>query len=359
MPYLYLSAGTGFAASLGQVQVSIAGYAGSIVVDPADPSLYVDVVGIPALNEVSFAISQHGYIPFTPTVTPSNFSGQTLYGDIAYLATLNLGDVSDDLVPITLTGAVDINYDVSGGSWGAAVQQDVTDLFNGQFSLADLNNVELGVNEQAGASLGFAKVGSLQFPLVGGMVIFNGPQGVVDFAGSTINPFAGTPLAFLDTNSFSYDGYLAENGQFNINLQGSFGVLGYQISSASLDVNNSGIYATGQTTFLGVQTDVDAWLNYDGTFWVWGDVNVGYYADLTGGSGFGVSGGLNANLSFEFDNDGDVWISATAEVYGNVWVFGQSVAWYDQTESFSVDTNLNSLWNDVYGAFYNELVSVV
>ena len=359
VPYLYFSASSGFAGTLGTATVSIAGYSGSIVVDPADPSLYVDVVGIPGLNEVSFAVSQHGYIPFTPTVTPSNSAGQTLYGDVAVLATLNIGDLSEDLVPLTLTGGYDINFATNGGSWTAAVEQDVVNLFSGNPSLSDLNNIALGVNEEAGISLGFAKVGSLQFPLVGGTVIFNGPQQVVDFAGSTINPFANTPLAFLDSGSFSYDGYLNENGQFNIDLQGSFGVLGYQIASASLDVDNYGVYANGQINFLGETTTAYAWFDYSGDFDIWGSVNFNYYADLTGGSGFGVSGGIGATIYFNFDNYGDVDLSVSGDVYGNVWFFGQSVAWYDKSAYFNVDTNLNNLWNGLYSACYNELVSNV
>jgi len=84
-----------------------------------------------------------------------------------------------------------------------------------------------------------------------------------------------------------------------------------------------------------------------------------YYADLTGGSGFGVSGGIGAVLSFEFDNYGDVWIGASAVVYGNVWFCGQSVYSVDQSEYFSIDTNLNNLWNGVYSALFSELVSIV
>ena len=36
--------------------------------------------GLPVVPDFPVGISQNGYIPFTPQVTPSHFSGQTLYG---------------------------------------------------------------------------------------------------------------------------------------------------------------------------------------------------------------------------------------------------------------------------------------
>jgi hypothetical protein len=361
VPYLYFVAQTGIQAQAGQVNVSYGAYTGSIVVDPADPSLYVHVAGTPVVADVSFGISQHGYIPFTPLNAPSGFQGQTLYGDVFFSGTLDLNALTEDLVPLTVTGTYDINFNTQG-SWTSAVQQEVTDVFNGHPYLPNPNNMAIGLNGSLGVSLGFGSVGSVSLPLSAGSVIFSGLQQATYFAGGTVNPLANTPLWFLDSGAnASVDGYLKENGQFDLKLQANYSVMGFQVASGHLDISNSGVYATGQMSILGSQVSIGGWFNYNGNFDVWGDVAFNYYTDLTGGSGFGLSGGVNTDLHFDINQTGMVQFSAYGEVYGNFWWFGQSVFSYDQYNSFgfSVDLTQVNITTGVQQALLNELESLV
>ena len=310
---------------------------------------------------MSFGISQHGYIPFTPLRTPSGFQGQTLYGDVAFSGTLDLNELTEDLVPLTVTGAYDINFNTQG-SWTAAVQQEVTSLFNGHPSLPSPNNMAIGLNGSLGVSLGFGTVGSVSFPVSAGSVIFSGPQQEVYFAGGTVNPLAGTPLRFLDSGAnASVDGYLKENKQFDVKLQANYSVMGFQVASGRLDISDHGIYATGQMSILGSQVSIGGHFNYDGTFDVWGNVNFNYYVDLTGGSGYGLSCGVNANLSFDINQTGMVQFSAFGGVYGQVWWAGYQVFSYNQYNSFGFSVNLcqYNITDGVKQALLSELESLV
>jgi hypothetical protein len=280
---------------------------------------------------------------------------------VAFSGTLDLNQLTDDLVPLTVTGAYDINFNTQG-SWTSAVQQEVTDLFNGHPYLPNPNNIAIGLNGSLGVSLGFGSVGSVSFPLDAGSVIFSGPKQAVYFAGGTVNPLQGTPLWFLDSGAnASVDGYLKENGQFDVKLQANYSVMGFQVASGHLDISNTGIYATGQMSILGSQVSIGGQFNYNGTFDVWGDVAFNYYTDLTGGSGFGLSGGLNANLYFDINQTGMVQFSAYAEVCGNVWFFRQSVYSYDQYNSFGFSVKLcqSNITAGVQQALLNELESLV
>ena len=154
VPYLYLAANSGVTYGIGKANVSVLGYSGSVVVDPADPSLYVHVSGLPVFPDLALGISQDGYIPFTPTVTPSHFSGQTLYGDFYTYATINLADLTEDMVPITLTANEVVNLDTSGSGWTSAIKAEANALSQGDFkdALPNLNTFALGVNFSGGVS---------------------------------------------------------------------------------------------------------------------------------------------------------------------------------------------------------------
>ena len=360
VPYIYFAASSGVSAAIGHVQLNVGNYSGELVIDPADPSIYVAVSGLPVVSNIAVGISQNGYIPFTPLVTPSHFSGRTLYGDFYDNASLNLGDLTDGLVPLTLSGNIDFNLNTTGTGWTTTIRQEATSLFQGHPSMPALNQLALGANISAGASIPLASFTELDFSLVGATLIFNGPTQELDVAASTLNPFAGnSTLAFLDDGfSYSLDGYVTESGQFDFGLKGGFNVDGYQVGAASLDVNNSGISATGQTNFLGSQTIFNADFNYNGTYTVSGDVYFNYSADWVY-DGYGISGGVYGIFAFVFNNTGDLSLWGSANVYGNVWYAGQSVAAYNAGGSFYTEVNMNNLWNDVEQAFENEFLSIV
>ena len=341
VPYLYLYVNAGTSASFGQVQASIGG-SGAIVIDPADPSLYVDVQGVPVVSDIALGVSQNGYIPFTPQTTPTAFSGQTLYGDLYFSGTLDLAAITEEEVPLYVSGGFDINFDSKGTvGWTTAIQQDALDLLTGHPSLQELQDVSLGVNAQVGASLSLAQVVSISLPLIGGTVILDGPASQIDFAASTVNPFENTPLAFLDGSTFGADGYYNwSNNQFDVKLQGSISVAGYQISNDILDVSNYGVYVNGQTTFLGINSDVGGWFNYNGQFDVWGSISTSFNYDFTGGSGFGPAGTVSAYVGFDFDNTGKLEVYGTGSASIDTWAFGVEVNSTTVSASFYNTTSL-------------------
>jgi hypothetical protein len=362
VPYLYLVGQHGFSGQVGQVNLNIANSGGSIVVDPSDPSVFVHAYGMPFISDVSLAISPHGYVPFTPTVTPSHFQGQTLYGDVAVSGTVDLNDLTGDLIPATVSGTIDVNFDTRGGAWSSTVLNEVKGVANGQLNqVSDLSHVAIGVNGTLSVSAGFAKVGALTFPVAGGTTIFSGPQQAVYFAGGTINPLAGTPLAFLDNGaSITADGYLTESGSFDMKLQTGYSLLGYQVANGTVEITNSGVSANGWMGILGSQAWIAGNFNFDGTFNVSGGVYDSYYVDLSGGSGFGWSGGVGAWLNFSFDQTGSISFNASADVYGDFWWWGQDVYSFNIGQNFGFQTNLFSdLKSAVDRALENELFSFI
>jgi hypothetical protein len=344
IPYFYLAANSGVSASIGQVELSVENYKADLVIDPADPSLYVHVQGLPAVSNFAVGISQNGYIPFTPLDTPTHFGGKVLYGDIYLNATLDLADLTEDYLPVYVSGNAVFNLDTSGNGWTNTVKQEALSLWNGTPQLTDLHNLAVGVNFSAGVSLSLEEVVSIDFPVVGGTVIYNGPTDEVDVAASTINPFANSVLAFLDNGgSYSVDGYVQlSTAQFNLNLGGSFSVFGYQIGNANLDVNNYGINVTGDITLLGIDAGANGWVGYNGQFWLWGQVDVNYGYDLTTW-GTGLAGGLWANLNFTIDSTGNVSLSGSGDTWGSFWFAGVDAWDYSVSGQFSSYMSLSSL----------------
>jgi hypothetical protein len=335
IPYLYLSVNVGASASFGQVQASVGGYGGSIVIDPADPSVYVDVQGIPNVPELAVAVSRQGLIPFTPEVAPSRFSGKELYGDLYFKGTLDLASLTLDTVPLYETGVFDVNFDSQQTAyWTSKAQQEASDFITGKLTLQELNDVSVGSNSETGASITLEDALGITIPLAGSTEIINGPASEVDFAASTINPFQNTPLAFLDNQNFSVDGYYNwATSQFDVNLTGTVTVLGYPIANADLDVNSAGVTLTGRIDFLGMNANVDGYFNYDGTFEVLGTIAPAFSVNATlYGTGFTAS--VSSTLHFGFDNYGNVWVNGKATVSASLWVNYQVVQSYGITVQF-------------------------
>ena len=325
------------------MQASVGGYGGSIVIDPADPSVYVDVQGIPNVPELAVAVSRQGLIPFTPEVAPSRFSGKELYGDLYFKGTLDLASLTLDTVPLYETGVFDVNFDSQQTAyWTSKAQQEASDFITGKLTLQELNDVSVGSNSETGASITLEDALGITIPLAGSTEIINGPASEVDFAASTINPFQNTPLAFLDNQNFSVDGYYNwATSQFDVNLTGTVTVLGYPIANADLDVNSAGVTLTGSIDFLGMNANVDGYFNYDGTYLVLGTIAPSFSVNATlYGTGFTAS--VSSNLHFGFDNYGNVWVNGKATVSASLWVNYQVVQSYGITVQFLDYGNLST-----------------
>jgi hypothetical protein len=350
VPYLYLEANSSVTAGIGQTQVSVLGYSGGIVVDPADASLYVHVHGLPVVPDFALGISQHGYIPFTPVVTPSHFIGRTIYGDFYTNATINLADLTGDLVPMYINGNFDFNLDTTGQGWTSTVRQKATALTQGNLAAAFVSpsTVALGVNFSAGLSFSLEEVVAIDLPLRGGTLIYNGPTQELDVTSSTLNPLAGSAFSFLtDTGqTFSFDSYVnPSTGQFDNQLTGGFSVFGYQIANANFDETNAGITFSGSTTFLGIYAPINGSMDYSGHYSISGGVGVYENLDLTV-QGYGFQVGFVASVSFVFDDTGNLSVWSNGSTWDSLWIAGNEVASYDGSYSTYDSLNIGdfSIW---------------
>ena len=93
IPYLYFSVSTGVNLSFGSASiVSNNSYHVGVAIDPSDPSVGIDVQGIPVLSEVAVEVSENAMIPYTPQAAPEQWGG-TFYGDVYFKGAV---DVSTD-----------------------------------------------------------------------------------------------------------------------------------------------------------------------------------------------------------------------------------------------------------------------
>ncbi|MGC8639216.1 MAG: hypothetical protein ACP5XB_04980 [Isosphaeraceae bacterium] len=346
VPYLYLNVNTGFTASFGKIEAGALAKGASVAIDPADPSIFVDIKGLPGLSNLNFGLSEHGYIAFTPEQTPNDWGNQALYGDVSYGGTLNIAELTENAVPISLSGEAVINFNTTAGPWTSGLAQKVQDLFNGDATLSELETEAYGLNGTMGLALGVAGGGDLSVPLDAATVIIDGPAQSLYFRGGTINPLAGTQVAFLDTNAngaalgFTADGYLNfGNGQFDATLYGNFTI--DQIGlSGTLNVSNSGITANASLDLGFLYGSVSGSIYWYGGYELGGSVYVSIGADVGTPDSANVSGGLDGVLNIALYQNGyaDIW--GNAEVYGSVSVAGNNIGSIDQIAYFNVSTNV-------------------
>src|SRR5208283_4312922 len=173
----------------------------SIDIDPADPSVFVDIKGLPVVGNINFGLSEHGYIPFTPEQTPNHWTGNSLYGDVYYGGTLSIAELTENEVPVFISGQTVINFNTTAGPWTSGVAQKVKDLFSGNATLSELETEAYGFNGTAGLSFDGGGVAELSVTLDAATLIVDGPAQAIYFRGGTVNPLEGTPVAFLDQNA--------------------------------------------------------------------------------------------------------------------------------------------------------------
>ncbi|MGP0069368.1 MAG: hypothetical protein ACLQGP_37925 [Isosphaeraceae bacterium] len=329
VPYLYLSGNNSYSNGLGTAKIDV-GYTAGVVIDPADPSLFVDVTGLPVVPEFALGISANGYIPFTPAVVPSHFEGDVLYGDFYTSATLSLADLSGDLLPFSFSADVLVNLNTTGVGWTSAIQSMANEIGNGDFQGAVPNpsTFAIGVNLTGSLSLGF-EVGSIDVPVAGGTLIYNGPTNALDFAATTaLNPFQGTSLSFLNSATpLSIDGFVnTTSGDFSFNVDTGFQLFGYQLANAELTFTNSGITYDASTSFLGLETNVFGSIDYSGNAEIAGEVDFSTYQNWTW-AGSGIQFWIDTTIHFDI-KDGTLqdWGSGTAWL--NVWA-GGNIVWCD------------------------------
>src|SRR5262249_33904359 len=142
VPYLYasLNSGASFTFGNGASVSTSGGKSMSIAIDPTDPSVMM------AYNGFAIGASLQGRIPFTPVSQPTAMT-TPLYGNIFGTGTVQIGDL-----PISVTGAVDINLDVNHtGSPLGISGNTLKQLLTGNESFETLagnaiNDVAIGIN---------------------------------------------------------------------------------------------------------------------------------------------------------------------------------------------------------------------
>ena len=116
VPYLYFvaQAGESISAKFGNDSLSVGTTRSlSIIVDPADPSLYVGVDSPPIkqVSSLGIGLSWNGLIPFKPVAAPSQFKG-TFYGNIYAQASVKVPiPYTLGIASVKVGGALDLSID--------------------------------------------------------------------------------------------------------------------------------------------------------------------------------------------------------------------------------------------------------
>lgn len=274
IPYLYATATTVSSASFGShMSASTGGYGGAVVIDPADPAIFVQFTDA-QVGAFSGGVSLHGAIPYTPTNLPENADNPEIYGNV-YLsaAGIALGDL-----PVAVSGSLVLGLDAQhdgamlnlieqtpsalkslfGGSTGKARQGDVTSLpdlqaLAGQCTAA-MNDVEVGLN--GSAALTTQQYGiSLSIDAATGSVFYvpnaDGSR-TVTFDVSTVDPFAGTVLANIAPKCWAEIGGSITTGtsgsgiaawEFNASVESS-SLFGFNSDRTTIEADSRSMTAT-------------------------------------------------------------------------------------------------------------------
>jgi hypothetical protein len=278
VPYLYINAGAGVNASSEGSFAGITYNLGTLIVDPADPFLYVatDYYG------AGVGLSHQGLIPFKPEKAPSQFSGQ-LFGHVYVAGEFSLLEVTG--LPLSVSGEIVLNLNGHGtGHVSAANAAAIGSVSNAMTSMNNdasptgggastgtgaagdasfWRNFSVGINGNLNFLLPLqqlADTGLSQYPgtdwflnhpktsmaaeylwhwlpeelsvaLASASVIYDGPNGGLFFRGGTNDFLEGTELAFLTSGntSLDVDGAWLEGGKLLLDAKGQYGTLGLPI----------------------------------------------------------------------------------------------------------------------------------
>ncbi len=282
VPYLYFTTNSGIGYTYGQVNVSAgsSSYAVDAVIDPTDPSFYFHISGTPVVSDLAIGGSLNDLMPFTPTNTITSWNRTNFYGDFYVKGQLNIGDLTDDTVPLLLDGGIMFNFDPTHSGLLETAKHDTNDLSRvisthaSSAALAalghDLTGIQIGSNAQL--SLGINQDGiSITVPLTQSSFVWDGPANSAFFHEQTAQLFQGTAVAnILPTGSLAWDGYFnLSNGEFQMQGIGTYSLLGQQVANGWLDFSSDGIGMGGEISFdktvnvgsLATEVDLDAGIN--------------------------------------------------------------------------------------------------
>ena len=311
-------------ASGGSGNVSLDGTAKSfgIVVDPADPSVYLDVQGVPVINDFAIAASLNALIP--DTATPD---GNAFYADFFTKANLNLNDIVKE-IPLSVDGSLFVNFDPSHQGLANAAKQYANDFKNAlSFKsgvhgaatlLNDLKGLDVAVSGTLNVTAGLNGI-SVTVPVASASALWVGKQQVdgvtqsVDqlwMHGKVSDLTTGAVMSYIDHVDYALDGSLnMDTGAFALTMSGTDILLGKPVANASLTITNTDIELKGSVN-LGAQ----------GTWY---------------SQGFSASGSVTAEADLIINYNGTATFSASGEVQGSVSYRDVSLGSFDEKGSYS------------------------
>jgi hypothetical protein len=332
IPYVYLS-----------INPSTSGItqAFSVVVDPADPFMYI---GSPQTGSIfpitAVGVSQSGLIPYTPEPNgkPSQWHG-ALHGHLYVAGTIDTTELT--YVPSEVDGSLTLNLDPNHtGHWlGGSItplqlanlllapQNPVTFLgdgpavdqlfhnfsagLNGELKISPWDKIQdiPGLTNRLGSATNYlSALLKMDVPraltVAEASLIYDGPTESCYFRGGTVNPFEGTVAApFVATSTVYVDAAIQPGGEFYLDAGGSYNLLGltahgdvkvlnsWPIQGPIIIIGPNGLPVPGlQTIYV---TEVDADLNVSIPI-ASGGVDV--HGQLTASGDFDLSGSATLNI---------------------------------------------------------------
>ena len=136
--YFFATYSTGPSASFGGVSASASGASSfTLIIDPADPFVYVNV------GPVTFGGSVKGLIPYQPSAT--NYAGPTFNGNLyAKVTGVQLGDL-----PVSLDGSATISLDPNNTGHPLGTSGNAASFFTTAGIKTAFSNIAVGVNGTA------------------------------------------------------------------------------------------------------------------------------------------------------------------------------------------------------------------
>jgi hypothetical protein len=333
-PYLRSFGVSGVDARLGGVRLDYTQTPVHLIVDPADPMLFVKVPEDPlgAFQGAALAVSMHGLLGFKPQDAPDPQvdAGVTeFWGHVHATAELKIRPLPVDIdshVVLDLEADVVVNVDADrDGAFlgGLRDVQNVFDILQGDFSAVRdvLHDIQLGANGLVSVTLESDVLGTdLTMGPGQASVVLNGLAESVwvrgEIGGDASNPgsgtvFAGSPLEI--GGSIVYEGLLDFGGEFLYAVTTSVNAAGSELAY-KFTISNEGISArvTGKR--------------------VW-SATINYAAGTVSGKAIAE---FEANIDIEFDDDGDVHLSGSVSASGKLRYQGTNLF------SGSIDASVRS-----------------
>jgi hypothetical protein len=331
-----------------------------LVIEPSDPMVYIDVAGLPGIKDMAVGVSRHGRFAFQPDNAPQRWQG-SLFGHVFTNVAVNLAQLTDNEVPVSVQGSTLINLDsISSSGWQTG--GTVSGLLKGNIltGLKQLQGFSVGINGKLDLTLAADSKNTgagldLSLPAVKGTVIYNGTTNTVYFHGSQPSIFSQIPyvknsplLSILGKDTGTIDGALGPKIQTaTVSGNDAYNTVGW---TATID--SKGVHAGFNVSAPGLGNVVSLSGNcyYNGVFNFTGQVQVSLphvpsWAQLSSQllvtvDNRGVTGTVDLTIGSGLPGAGLYWLSGTLD-WGNGfdWKIPLNIPALQITGSLEVSTS--------------------